>query len=33
MDVDIGRLRSKTEDPAHTSIEMVRDIGYKFKES
>ncbi len=33
VDVHIRRLRSKLEDPAHTFIETVRNIGYKFKES
>lgn len=33
VDVHIRRLRSKIEDPTHTFIETVRNIGYKFKES
>ena len=32
VDVHIRRLRSKLEDPTHTFIETVRNIGYKFKE-
>lgn len=32
VDVHIRRLRSKLEDPAHTFIETVRNVGYKFKE-
>lgn len=32
VDVHIRRLRSKIEDPAHTFIETVRNIGYKFKD-
>jgi two-component system, OmpR family, alkaline phosphatase synthesis response regulator PhoP len=31
VDVHIRRLRSKIEDPVHTFIETVRNIGYKFK--
>lgn len=31
VDVHIRRLRSKLEDPTHTFIETVRNIGYKFK--
>jgi len=31
VDVHIRRLRSKIEDPAHTFIETVRNIGYRFK--
>jgi DNA-binding response OmpR family regulator len=31
VDVHIRRLRSKIEDPDHTFIETVRNIGYKFK--
>ena len=31
VDVHIRRLRSKVEDPAHTFIETVRNIGYRFK--
>lgn len=31
VDVHIRRLRSKIEDPEHTFIETVRNIGYKFK--
>ena len=30
VDVHIRRLRSKIEDPNHTFIETVRNIGYKF---
>jgi DNA-binding response OmpR family regulator len=33
VDVHIRRLRSKIEDPLHSFIETVRNIGYKFKES
>jgi two-component system, OmpR family, alkaline phosphatase synthesis response regulator PhoP len=33
VDVHIRRLRSKIEDPAHSFIETVRNIGYKFKET
>ncbi len=33
VDVHIRRLRSKIEDPIHSFIETVRNIGYKFKES
>ena len=33
VDVHIRRLRSKIEDPAHTFIETVRNIGYSLKES
>jgi len=33
VDVHITRLRSKLEDPSHTFIETVRNIGYRFKES
>ena len=33
VDVHITRLRSKLEDPPHTFIETVRNIGYKFKET
>jgi two-component system alkaline phosphatase synthesis response regulator PhoP len=32
VDVHIRRLRSKIEDPAHTFIETVRNIGYRFIE-
>ncbi len=31
VDVHIRRLRSKIEDPDHTFIETVRNIGYKIK--
>ena len=31
VDVHIRRLRSKIEDPEHTFIETVRNMGYKFK--
>lgn len=33
VDVHIRRLRSKIEDPTHTFIETVRNIGYKFREA
>ena len=33
VDVHIRRLRSKIEDPTHTFIETVRNIGYKFKDA
>ncbi len=33
VDVHIRRLRNKIEDPDHTFIETVRNIGYKFKET
>jgi len=33
VDVHIRRLRSKIEDSAHTFVETVRNIGYKFKET
>ena len=33
VDVHITRLRSKIEDPTHTFVETVRNIGYKFKEA
>jgi len=33
VDVHITRLRSKLEDPEHTFIETVRNIGYRFKEN
>jgi len=32
VDVHVTRLRSKLEDPEHTFIETVRNIGYRFKE-
>jgi two-component system, OmpR family, alkaline phosphatase synthesis response regulator PhoP len=32
VDVHIRRLRSKIEDPVHTFIETVRNIGYKFND-
>jgi len=32
VDVHIRRLRSKIEDPAHSFIDTVRNIGYKFKD-
>jgi two-component system alkaline phosphatase synthesis response regulator PhoP len=32
VDVHIRRLRSKIEDPTHTFIETVRNIGYRFRE-
>jgi DNA-binding response OmpR family regulator len=31
VDVHIRRLRSKIEDPVHTFVDTVRNIGYKFK--
>jgi len=31
VDVHVRRLRSKIEDPTHTFIETVRNIGYRFK--
>jgi len=31
VDVHVRRLRSKIEDSAHTFIETVRNIGYRFK--
>lgn len=31
IDVHIRRLRSKIDDPTHTFIETVRNIGYKFR--
>lgn len=33
VDVHIRRLRSKIEDPEHSFIETVRNIGYKFKQA
>ena len=33
VDVHIRRLRSKIEDSAHTFVETVRNIGYKFKQT
>jgi DNA-binding response OmpR family regulator len=33
VDVHIRRLRSKIEDPMHTFIDTVRNIGYKFKDA
>jgi len=33
VDVHIRRLRSKIEDPVHTFIYTVRNIGYKFKDT
>lgn len=33
VDVHIRRLRSKIEDPGHSFIETVRNIGYRFRES
>jgi DNA-binding response OmpR family regulator len=32
VDVHIRRLRSKIEDPEHSFIETVRNIGYKFRQ-
>lgn len=33
VDVHIRRLRSKIEDPGHSFIETVRNVGYRFKVS
>lgn len=33
VDVHIRRLRSKIEDPVHTFVDTVRNIGYKFKDT
>jgi len=33
VDVHIRRLRSKIEDPGHSFIETVRNVGYKFKDT
>jgi len=33
VDVHIRRLRSKIEDPTHTFIETVRNIGYKLRDN
>jgi DNA-binding response OmpR family regulator len=33
VDVHIRRLRSKIENPTHTFIETVRNIGYRFREA
>jgi DNA-binding response OmpR family regulator len=33
VDVHITRLRSKIEDPSHSFIETVRNIGYRIKEN
>ena len=33
VDVHIRRLRSKIEDPVHTYIETVRNIGYRFSKN
>jgi len=33
VDVHIRRLRSKIEDPTHTFIETVRNIGYRLQEN
>jgi DNA-binding response OmpR family regulator len=33
VDVHIRRLRSKIEDPTHTFIETIRNIGYRFREN
>lgn len=33
VDVHIRRLRSKIEDPTHTLIETVRNIGYRLREN
>jgi DNA-binding response OmpR family regulator len=31
VDVHVRRLRAKVEDPVHSFIETVRNVGYKFK--
>ena len=31
VDVHVRRLRSKIEDPSHTFVETVRNVGYRFK--
>ena len=33
VDVHIRRLRSKIEDPTHTFVETVRNIGYRLREN
>jgi two-component system alkaline phosphatase synthesis response regulator PhoP len=33
VDVHIRRLRSKIEDPVHSFVETVRNVGYKFKDA
>ena len=33
VDVHVRRLRSKIEDPTHTFIETVRNVGYRFRKS
>ncbi|MGD9116024.1 MAG: response regulator transcription factor [Dehalococcoidia bacterium] len=33
VDVHVRRLRGKIEDPTHTFIETVRNVGYRFKKS
>ena len=33
VDVHIRRLRSKIEDPTHTFIETIRNIGYRYREN
>jgi DNA-binding response OmpR family regulator len=33
VDVHVRRLRSKIEDPTHTFIETVRNIGYRLRET
>ena len=33
VDVHVRRLRSKIEDPTHTFIETVRNIGYRLREN
>lgn len=33
VDVHVRRLRSKIEDPTHTFIETVRNIGYRLREA
>ena len=30
VDVHIRRLRAKLEDPAHTFVDTVRNVGYRF---
>jgi DNA-binding response OmpR family regulator len=31
VDVHVSRLRSKIEDPGHTFVETVRNVGYRFR--
>lgn len=33
VDVHVRRLRGKIEDPTHTFIETVRNVGYRFRKS